>query len=236
MAHLTLDVVLLLPPLLRELAVQASDQAGESMESAFRLGHPHPAVPGAGVCEPHVSLFMLRLAEGRVGELMDEVAALATRTAPVPVVGQEWRPNPYGAPELHYRRSARWTALQDDVVASAEPLRDGLRESDPAGARPSRVIERLEREDPTSAQLRQLVRYGYDEIGERFRPHVTVAWPRRPAPGFSGRLPEASRWDGVLDRIAVFGMGPNGTCVRPFGDAALTGPLSTTANVDQALR
>ncbi|MBT0770148.1 hypothetical protein KIH74_14505 [Kineosporia sp. J2-2] len=231
MAFLTLDVALPLPTRLRDAAVRASDACAGRIDSAFRLGRPYPGLPDDEVCEPHVSLFMLRLHESRVNELLGAVSGVAARSTPVRAQGERWRPNPQGAPELHFRASPGWGVLQEQVVAAVAPLRDGLRERDPAGDSPAELIDRLRRQDPGGSRLAQLERYGYDEIAERFSPHVTVAWPRSRSGDGAPPGPEPSFWQGDLTRIGVYRMAPHGTCVRPFGVFPLSGEKLTPTRV-----
>jgi hypothetical protein len=71
-----------------------------------------------------------------------------------------------------------------------------------------------------------LLTYGYDEIADprddRFRPHVTVAWPSDKAfrVDLDG-LPRPGAFDGVLAHLAVFGMRAYGTCTRRYGGYTL---------------
>jgi hypothetical protein len=229
MPFLTIDVALLLPSRLRATAVAAGELLADRMAdrgqaSAFRLDQPFPGLAG-GICEPHVSLFMLRLEEPRIGLLLDALDPVAKRLLPVAARGKEWRHNPQGAPELHFHSSPEWVRLQRAVVATAEPLREGLRDADPSGAAPAQTIKRLQQQDPGSSQLDQLIHYGYDEItddvADRFSPHITVAWPELPFDVDLHGLPAAADCGGKLVELAVFGMGPNGTCIRLFKTFAL---------------
>jgi hypothetical protein len=244
---LTVDVVLLLPDRLRGPAVRAGALMADRLRaagrpSAFRLDEPFPGdFPGRsaddGVCEPHVSLFMLRLAEADVAALLAAVRSSTLGLPPIRARGQVWRLNPQGAPELHFEPSPPWAVLQQAVVRAAEPLRRGLRESDPSGASPAAEIERLRADDPHGSRLAQLERYGYDEItdpgAQRFSPHITVAWPTSPGPvGFQG-LPTPAAWRAELSRTALYGMAPHGTCVRPLGSFAL-GEAAVTARAGES--
>jgi hypothetical protein len=232
---LTVDVVLLLPDRLRGPAVRASALLADRLRaaahpSAFHLDEPFAGdfagrTEQDGVCEPHVSLFMLRLNERDIGALLTALRAATEGLPPVRARGQVWRHNPQGAPELHFHSSAQWTAVQEAIVRAAEPLRRGLRESDPSGASPADLIERLRIDDPDGAQLAQLDRYGYDEItddaAQRFSPHVTVAWPTSYCRVDLDVVPAPSACRAELSRMAVYGMAPYGTCVRPLGSWAL---------------
>jgi hypothetical protein len=202
--------------------------------STFQLGQPFRGVGDGGAdadghaCEPHVSLFMLRVDEAEIGAVLLAVEGVAARFPAVTAAGHRWAHNPHGAPELYFHRSAQWAALQQAVIAAAEPLRRGrLRERDPAGARLADLIETLRRDGSDPPRLRQLLACGYDEIADagddRFAPHVTVAWPVDH--GFRvdlGGLPRPAAFDAVLTDVAVFGMRPNGTCTRRYGEYKLS--------------
>lgn len=233
MAPVTVDVVLLLPDGMRERACSlsrslAARMANQGSPSHFRLGDPYPGLSG-GVCEPHFSLFMLRIDDTEIGPVLDAVAAVAKSGVPVTAEADAYRHNPVGAPELHFHRSAGWAALQQAVVAAIEPLRRGrLRDVDPAGVNIEGTIARLTATRPDSAELRQLLAYGYDEIvderDDRFSPHLTLAWPvdadfRVDLDG----LPAPESFNEVLCELAVFGMTPCGTCTRDYESRPLLG-------------
>ncbi len=244
MSLITVDVVLDLPEPLREQALRLSADLVDRMRRAghpsrFQLGlpYPDPAPPGspAGACEPHVSLFMLAVTPPEVPGVLAAVRAVAATVAPIQATGREYRHNPQGAPELYFRRDHWWRALQGAVVAAVEPLRQGrLRERDPAGERLADLIQRLRRDEPDGARLRQLLRCGYDEISagtdDRFHPHVTLAWPVDPTPDGTGwvelaGLPDPDQFRGGLTELAVYQMSGHGTCTTRHGGFPLTGPL-----------
>jgi hypothetical protein len=236
MPPLTVDIALRLPDSLHEQAIAVSFLLAERMNelghpSVFRLGQPISA--DDGICHPHVSLFMLRLDADEISPLLSAIDALAAGLPAVPAQGQQWRHNPQGAPELHFHQSQDWIALQRNVVGAAEPLRRGrLRATDPAGTRLADLVEQLQQENPDGHRLRQLTRYGYDEIADdqavRFSPHITLAWPKDDFAVPLTGLPPAPSWHGSLGELAVFGMGPNGTCTNLFGSFSLG---QTTADI-----
>src|SRR5262245_45276342 len=140
MTLITLDVVLVLPRHLRARALTCGELIAEKMRSAgsmshFRLGE---LFPGAGrePCEPHVSLFMLKVDKAEVHSVLHVVDRLAKTYPPLEAEGVEYGYNPYGAVEIYFSKSLAWSALQRSVILSVEPLRRGrLREVDPSGAR-----------------------------------------------------------------------------------------------------
>ncbi|MGI8646765.1 MAG: hypothetical protein DLM55_09025 [Acidimicrobiales bacterium] len=231
MNPVTLDVVLLLPAHLRQKAVECSELLAKRMAeqgslSRFQLGKPYHG-GSTDHCEPHVSLFMLSVDETEVHRVTQTIGHLATKLPTLSVDGHEYRHNPYGAPELYFRKTPQWRNVQRAIISNVEPLRRGrLRDTDPSGARIRDVIENLSEEDP---QRHQLLKYGYDEIAEdstgdqdRFNPHITLAWPRDPdrRVSFDG-LPLPQVFSGHLTGLAVFGMSAYGTCTKSYGSFRL---------------
>jgi hypothetical protein len=234
--QIAIDIALTLPPELRCRALESSALLTRRMSSlahpsAFQLGRPFPAHEDAQACEPHVSLFMLQVDESEIGEVLRGVEGVATPSPATMATGQHWAHNPYGAPELYFHRSAQWMTLQRAVVAAVAPLRRGrLRETDPAGVRLLDLIEALRRDGSDPMRLRQLQTWGYDEVADadhdRFRPHLTLAWPADNTFRVDlNELPAPALFDGVLTDLAVFRLRPNGTCTRQYGGYPLCGKL-----------
>jgi hypothetical protein len=249
MAVEVLDIVALLPARLHRRALALSDQlagrmAAQRFPSHFRLGAPFGAGSG-GPCEPHVSLFMLAVDDGDIDDVVRVTRGLAGNLPALAAEGTQYRHNPVGAPELYFRKTAQWIDLQRAVIAEVEPLRRGrLRTFDPAGARIQELLSDP-REDP--ARRSQLIRFGFDEVTERwdpeaasandrFNPHVTLAWPV--APSFRidlADLPPAQEFSGTLTELAVYGMSPFGTCTTRYGTALLGANTGTSDLVHQVM-
>lgn len=228
---IVLDVVVLLPDELRTHAISCGKQLSSRMSdlghgSHFLLGEPYPGTgAGAGPCEPHVSVFMLAVADDDVPAVVSATERIAREHAALSVLGKHFRHNPFGAPELYFEKSREWVELQMAVVEAVEPLRRGaLRPTDPSGADIRELLA-----DPTQngGRRHQLTRFGYDEITEswppsddssdRFNPHVTFAWPTAVEPMVSlAELPPATDFSGTLGELGVFGMSPYGTCTTAF--------------------
>ncbi|MGA8117472.1 MAG: hypothetical protein WCA46_27865 [Actinocatenispora sp.] len=232
MPPVTIDVAVELPPVLAARAV-ALNQAFAQRLSARSSRTAFTFEDG---CVPHVSLFMLAVEEDEVGSVLAALAPVAELCPPVPAEGTAYRHNPFGAPELYFTRTPAWHRLQEAVIAAVEPLRRGrLRATDPAGAVLTELVTELTRDEPDGARLRQLRRYGFDEVtdadDDRFNPHVTLAWP---VEGQVDGAPDGHRvgWDGLsaadefsatLTELGVFRMGGYGTCVHRYGNHRLRG-------------
>lgn len=233
MSTIAVDVAFELPATLAARAVALNDAFAERLAR----GGSRAAFTFRDGAVPHVSLFMLAVEEHEVDAVLAAVRPLAGRHAPIRALGEAYRHNPYGAPELFFARTPAWHALQRAVIAAVEPLRRGrLRTADPSGAVLAELVDRLAADDPTDAQFRQLRRYGYDEVsdadGDRFHPHVTLAWPveGQVGGGLNGRrvsfegLADPGEFSATLGELGVFRMGGYGTCVQRYGRHALTGP------------
>lgn len=236
-SELVLDVVLLPPP---ELAASAARESASLAEGMRRIGNPSHFVLGGPLagggreareareaCVPHVSVFMFAATGADLPEVLAALAAVAGETAAVDAVGSRYAHNPHGASELYFELSPAWTDLQRRVVAAFEPIRRGrLRAVDPAGTPIAGVI--ADRTAANAARRRQLLTYGYDEItdgtDDRFRPHITLAWPERPEPAVElAALPPAHGVRVTFDQLAVYGMSPWGTCTTAVGVARTRG-------------
>jgi hypothetical protein len=228
-ATTTVDVITLLPDPARERALElgrtmCGRMTAAGIEPAFTLGSPYPGADQHEICEPHVSLFMLEVDVADLPELVSAVADVAGSQAPFAATGVHAAHNPQGAPELFFKVTPEWCELQRAVIDRVEPLRRGrLRPTDPAG----RSVAELIRASEDTDQVRQLSRYGYDEVhdddADRFRPHVTLAWPaaRRRAVDLSGFPVDAL--DHIVSEVAVAAMHPYGTCTTIRSRTELNG-------------
>lgn len=230
MTLVTLDVVFVLPRPLRQLAVTCSNQLADAMEAhggaCFRLGADFPG-QSDGPCEPHVSIFMMAVEDYEVPEVGAALAEAARTCGPVTATATQYRHNHEGAPEVFFDQTNGFRAVQRAVVSAVEPLRRGrLREHGPGGEPLATIVDDPHPEDP--ARVRQLRRYGFDDVSDdeddRFRPHVTLTWPRDE----SSRtdlfvLPSVDDFSCELGDLALYGMSPNGTCTTRHGSWTLTG-------------
>lgn len=210
--------------------------ARAGIEPAFTLGRPFPGAGPDEVCEPHVSLFMLEVAEADLPDVLAAVGEVAATHAPFAAAGSRIGHNPQGAPELFFEVTAQWRTLQRAVIDRVEPLRRGrLRPVDPAGRSVAALVgagaaadvdvDVDADADADADQVDQLTRYGYDEVhderADRFRPHVTLAWPaaRSGVVDTSGLAVDAL--DHEVCQIAVAGMHPYGTCTTILSRSGL---------------
>ncbi|MFJ9371186.1 hypothetical protein ACIRRA_43225 [Nocardia sp. NPDC101769] len=216
---LTFDIAFELPTAMRDQSIARSRQFAALMrESAIRpefvLGERVPW--GTESAEPHVSIFMLSAPRGMIPLLAHALDHVAADMAPIPAVGHHYGHNPHGAPEIYFAHSPVWQAGQDAIVTTFEPFRQGrVRPEGPFGEPLAAMLTGAVPAEPDRVQ--QLRATGYDEIGNRFNPHVTESAPNDPTHEVSlDRLPPPHLFRGTLTSLALYGMGPFGTCLTNF--------------------
>lgn len=67
-----------------------------------------------------------------------------------------------------------------------------------------------------------LTAYGYDAIGELFRPHITLTRLTNTTELPADLLPPVAEFSGTFTALALYEMGQNGTCVKQVFTADLT--------------
>lgn len=200
------DLVLLPHSDLANKAIEASNTLSK-FGSIFTLK--------IGEYYPHMSLYMFQLDVAdiaKVEAIMQEVAdstpvvqAKATKYS----LGQGFG---VGYVDPEYRVTDELAAIQNRIVAALNPVRAGMRESD---------INKMQ--DATGLKLENLQKYGYPTIGELFRPHVTLTRLDSHKPEVLDVLPDIQEFSGVFDRIGLFEMGANGTCIRQIVEVPFKG-------------
>ena len=78
-------------------------------------------------------------------------------------------------------------------------------------------------QDAEGLKLENLQKYGYPAIGDLFRPHITLTRLEEHNPKVLDLLPQdISTFSGVFDRLGLFEMGENGTCIRKIAEFPLS--------------
>jgi len=144
-----------------------------------------------------------------------------------------------GSAEIKYTPNARLIDLQTRIVTELNPLREGLvLDHNPAG-RPIAELQAGDSEGPHHANLKK---YGFAECGaETFNPHVTLSWlgalegstdvyKQLIAGDFTYGGAKVGvkplQFSGGFTRMAVYVMGPQGTCVQRVGSHKLSQPAT----------
>lgn len=202
MASIPCDVVILPNDQLATKAIQASKTL-EPYGNRFTLEQ--------GKYYPHSSLFMLQLKVSDLEQVKTALSKIAIENKKLSLTAKRY----YQAEayiDVEYQRSTQIDDLQNTIVATLNPIRDGMREKDKA-----RMLE------ATGLAYDNFKQYGYKYIGDLFRPHITFTRFEEQQPEAEKALPELSHYDGTFTRIGLFEMGDNGTCIREIGTWELFG-------------
>ncbi len=206
MTILPCDVVLLPSQELATKAINASRQTKE-YESFFTLED--------GKFYPHTSLYMFQLNETDISKVEVVLTNIAKSTRAVAARATAYRLGEgfgvgYVGPE--YELTDELSTLQDKVIEAVNTLRAGMRESD---------VRKMQ--DAEGLKLENLQKYGYPAIGDLFRPHITLTRLKDHNPKVLEALPQdVSTFNGVFDRLGLFEMGENGTCIRKIAEFPLS--------------
>jgi hypothetical protein len=168
----------------------------------------------------HLSMYMGSFEPDAVPAAVAVLTDLAAGTPPLELTAERYLQDvEQGMIEVAYRPTPAVCGLQERIVAGFNPLRSGLRYADPVG----RVLG--EWLPSTAGETRaNLDRYGYDEIGGLFRPHITFTrFRRRDLRIDLGTLPPAGGFSGMFGRLGLYEMGQHGTCTRRVGEVDLAG-------------
>lgn len=151
---------------------------------------------------PHLSLYMLQIADEQMAEAFRAVSVVVGDLKPILVNSSHYHyENDYL--DVEYHKTEDMIVAQMNVINALNMVRDGLREKDKARLATS-----------TGKELANLLTYGYRAIGEAFHPHLTFTRFTAPQEYILLDLPQKTIFDGIYDRLGIFEMGENGTCVR----------------------
>jgi hypothetical protein len=206
------DVVLLPAAAIGAAAVSVSKEQLARFGTEFTLADGPPF--------PHLSLYMAALTPANAARAADALAGIAAATTAIDLTAVRYSHDAeQGMFEVTYANGRPVDRLQRAVLDAVNPLRSGLRDRDAVG-RP--LAEWLPQ---TSGETRRnLDRYGYDEIGGLFRPHLTFTrFRQRDFQVDRTTLPPWTAFSGSYPRLGLFEMGAHGTCVRSVAEFPLTG-------------
>lgn len=202
MQSIPCNIVLLPNPELAQRAIAFSRQLAEyDTVSTLSAGGP----------VPHASLYMTQLKTADMERVKEILAGIAARTPLLNLTANGyWLEIRYV--DVDYKRTTELADLQMEVIGAINPIRDGMREKDKA-----RLLE-------TEGIAREnLEKYGYRGVGELFRPHMTLTRFASEELALDAiEKPDAQTFAGAFDRIGLFEMGDNGTCVRRIAEFHLT--------------
>lgn len=202
MSSLPCDVVILPNDELANKAISASQKLAP-LGGLFTLE--------IGKYFPHASLYMLQLKEDDLENVKSLLAEIASKTSILNLKASNYEQKEAYV-DVEYARNEQTDSLQQQVVATLNPIRDGMREKDKA-----RMLE------ATGLALENFQNYGYKYVGELFRPHITFTRFGNEQPTAQELLPELATFNGTFTKLGLFEMGDNGTCVRKIAEFDLSG-------------
>jgi hypothetical protein len=204
MQSIPCDIVLLPNPELAQRAIAFSDQLslGYGTVSALHVDGP----------VPHASLYMTQLKVSDMGRVQEILADIAARASVFDLAANGyWLDARYF--DADYKKTNALADLQMAVINAINPIRDGLRGKDQAHLLTAEGVAR-----------ENLKTYGYRGVGELFRPHMTFTrFADEQLAMDVIKKPDAHVFDGAFDRIGLYEMGDNGTCVRRIAEFPLIG-------------
>lgn len=163
----------------------------------------------------HMSMYMFQMSLDNQADCIAALQRIAeqTRVQQLNQDGYFYQDSGFGRgyTDVAFKRNTEVDACQDSIVNIFNDLRAGVRESDKA-----------KMTDASGLKLENLQQYGYPAIGELFRPHITLTkLSIESEPDFSV-LPESEAFTGEFDKIGIFEMGRNGTCIRKVAEFVLS--------------
>ncbi|MGH7203885.1 MAG: hypothetical protein ACREHC_05570 [Candidatus Levyibacteriota bacterium] len=196
------DIVLLPPQSVEKNSVAVSQQLSH-FGTEFILQED--------ILYPHLSLYMVNLTPENVDKTTRLLADIAAKMPPLQLEALHYSHDfTQGMFEITYKENKELSRLQQKLIAAVNPLREGLRIKDPVG---HLLADWLPKQ---TGELREnLEHYGYDEIGNFFRPHITFTrFIKRDTRVALSTLPLVKTFDGNFTELGLFEMGENGTCIR----------------------
>ncbi|GES15854.1 hypothetical protein Amac_094520 [Acrocarpospora macrocephala] len=196
------DAVLLPPEAVNAGSIRLSEWCASQTPAEFTLK--------AGELYPHISLYMANFTPADLDSARDELRLISKSMPEIPLAADHFSGNDQGMFELFYRKTEAVTRLQESIIERLNPLRTGLRLRDPVG----RVLADHRLSAPPTARA-NLDRYGYDEIGDLFRPHITMTRFRERGHQIAADLlPPPESFTAVYRTLALCVMGEHGTCTE----------------------
>lgn len=153
-------------------------------------------------CYAHTSLYMLQLDEDILPKIYEILAGIARSFEPIQLEAYRYDSG-RGYIDAEYRRNKQIDDLQEQILEALNPLRAGMREKDKAYM-----------EYATGDVLKNLQKYGYENVGKLFRPHLTLTRLKEDNESALEVLEEVESFSGLFPRLGIFEMGDHGTSIR----------------------
>jgi hypothetical protein len=195
--QLPCDVVLLPTEYTEDLAIKCSKLLNEKFGSK--------SVLKKNEIFPHLSLYMFNLSEGDINLAKSELDKIAKNVSIIKTNALKYNvAEGYGVgyTDVEYPATETMRELQEKVIDVFDKVRSGMREKDKA-----------KMENATGEKLENLKRFGYPAIGKHFRPHITLTRLNEYLPEAVRELPDIDEFNTEFNRLGLFEMGDNGTCI-----------------------
>lgn len=151
---------------------------------------------------PHLSLYMLELRVGDYQKVQEALQSISATQSLQDLIAIKYDQK-MGYLDAEYAVTTGLLKLQDLIIDVLNPVRNGLREKD-----------KLRMVQADGIKREYFEKYGYPNVKELFRPHVTLTRFNHENLFDTTTLPEVSAFSGKFDRLGFFESGDNGTCVR----------------------
>lgn len=162
-----------------------------------------------GAFYPHVTVYMLQLRSNDLDSVQHLLEGITNGTPKFELeAARYWQAQQFF--DVEYTKTQQVSQLQDEVVAALNPVRDGMCQKDVA-----RMAE------AEGQRLENYKLYGWDCIGELYRPHMTITRFTDEQDITKLNLPDVANFSGSFSKLGLFEMGDNGTCVRKIAEFQL---------------
>lgn len=154
----------------------------------------------------HTSLYMTQLSNDSIEQAKKLLEQVSQEFNAYNLVATGYGGD-LGYSDVEYPREALYD-IQKTVLDAINPVRDGMRIKDEARMKEAKGVV-----------YENFKKYGYPHIGNLLRPHITFTrLTSFESPDTEALLGDPSRFSGLFDRIGLFEMGDNGTCIRKIGE------------------
>jgi hypothetical protein len=200
MSSIACNVVLLPNSALADRAIQTSNQLADR-GVVFTLAE--------GTFYPHVSVYMLQLRTADLAEAGKRLREIAKATTSLSLEAKKyWQARQFL--DAEYEKSKALSELQAQVVGALNPIRDGM------------ITEEVARmQEASGLRLENYKRYGWNAVGELYRPHLTLTCFKQDEDISALGLPDISKFSDTFSKIGLYEMGSNGTCIRQVAEYKL---------------
>jgi hypothetical protein len=169
-----------------------------------------------GAYFPHASIYMLELKIDDYEKIQQILEDIARMHGQFNLQAYKYDQK-MGFIDAEYAISPKLNELQDHVVTALNPLRNGMREKD---------IQRMEQAE--GIKRRYFEQYGYPNIYELFRPHLSFTRFDSDELYDTSLFPDVSEFSGTFDRLGFFESGDNGTCIKLISSHQLAKFISSS--------